>query len=237
MDLLRLQKYSSHKDKLLMLSIFLALLFDVEATNIGTPIPINEDLITDIDYKYQLFHNNQNDIDCSGVLNLSINLPQDTKSIILERSEPHVSSGNDIRFLIKSEYPSYNTATSISISNIYWGTYFRICVILTDGNREYSPTYFINKYLDPDDLKLLEGLSAIENIGSDSFGFVVKDKSLYIETSDTISLSIFDLSGKHLFTGDIYRPTVIPLTNFKQPVILIKCIKSNSTITKKLFLQ
>lgn len=197
--------------------------------------------ITDIDYKYQLIHITPNDLDCIGTLDLSIDLPTDTKTLIFERTQSHLAANiedNNLHFLIKSEYPPIDTEHNkslISVPNIAYGTYFRICVIFIDGSRKYSPVYFINNYISPTDLEILSQQSGLNDCQMEPVRLTLKNKYLSIETSNTVFISIFDLTGKQLLSETISQSTRISLENMPSFVI-VKCTNTTNTITKKLFI-
>lgn len=197
--------------------------------------------ITDIDYKYQLIHTTPNDLDCIGTLDLSIDLPADAKTLIFERTQSHLAANienNNLHFLIKSEYPpTYNehNQSLISVPNIAYGTYFRICVIFIDGSRKYSPVHFINNYISPTDLEILSQQSELNDCQMEPVRLTLKNKYLSIETSNTVFITIFDLTGKQLFSETISQSTRISLENMPAFVI-VKCTNTTNTITKKLFI-
>lgn len=110
---------------------------------------------------------------------------------------------------------------------MYWGTYFRICAIFSNGDRVYSPTYSINDYIDPQDLDLL--VSSVDDAEINEVDLHVENKNLYVNAHESLSLSVSDLSGNLLFTGEIQQIAVIPLDNTSSPVVIVTYITSSTT--------
>lgn len=154
MNLTTHRKYYLNNRYLYLLSIILVFALNVKAGNTDTPeLEIyNNSFIQDITYTYNLFSEDQKGLDCYGVLDLSISLPINTKTLIFERTKPHITNPdlNKLHFIVKSEMPN---TVDLTIPNIYWGTYFRICAILIDGTRLYSSIYSINEYINHEDLE------------------------------------------------------------------------------------
>ncbi len=230
-------KYYLNNRLLFLLLMFLAFSINVKAGNIDTIelMASDEPLIQDITYDYQLFYNNDSELDCVGTLNLSISLPGNTSHLLFERTRSHItgSDPSNVIFKVKSEYPI--TSTNIINPDMYWGTYFRICAIFSNGDRVYSPTYSINDYIDPQDLDLL--LSSVEGAEINEIDLQIENKNLYVNAHETLSLSVFDLSGKLLFTGEIQQTAVVPLDNTSSPVVIVTYRTSSATKTIKMLIQ
>ena len=58
-----------------------------------------DSLISGIGYDYQLFNNNQNELDCVGVLKLTITASSDVEMFLFERTKSHISEVKDANFL------------------------------------------------------------------------------------------------------------------------------------------
>lgn len=238
MDLPTHRKYYLKNRHLYLLSIILVFALNVKAGNTDTPeLEIyNNSFIQDITYTYNLFSEDQKGLDCYGVLDLSISLPINTKTLIFERTKPHITNPdlNKLHFIVKSELPN---TVDLTIPNIYWGTYFRICAILIDGTRLYSSIYSINEYINHGDLDFLLKSSSIEEMYIDDVSLYIKNKKLYVNTPDTLSLSIYDLYGNQIFSGDIYQAKEIYLNNINSPFIIATYRISNITKTRKILVQ
>lgn len=98
----------------------------------------------------------------------------------------------------------------------------------------YSPIYSINDYIDPQDLDLI--LSSVENAEINEVDLHVENKNLYVNAHETLSLSVSDLSGKLLFTGEIQQTAVVPLDNTSSPVVIVTYRTSYATKTIKMLI-
>lgn len=231
-------RYYLDNRHLFLLSVYLVFALIVKAGNTDMPEleTLDEPLIQDVSYSYHLSSVDQSGLDCCGILSLSISLPINANTLIFERTLPHIMAPdlNKLHFIVKSEKP---ITTELTIPDIYWGTYFRICVILKDGNRIYSSIYSINDYIDPLDLDSLLSSSSIEDVSNDNVNLHIKNKSLYVNTPTILFLSIFDLFGHQIFSGKIHQSAVIPLNNINSPFIITTLKTSNISQTKKIPVQ
>ena len=195
----------------------------------------DETLIQDIIYDYQLFYDyNWSEFDCVGTLSLSIALPENTIRLFFEHTRSHMtySDLNDVIFKGKAYY---SPTSNITKPDMYWGTYFRVYAVLSNGDIVYSPKYSINDYIDPQDLDLL--LSSVDNTEIDEVDLHVENKNLYVNAHETLSLSVLDLSGKLLFIGEIQQTAVIPLDNTSSSVVIVTYKTSSATKTIKMLVK
>lgn len=197
----------------------------------------NEDpLIKEVKYNYQLFSKSGDKLDSKGDLMLSLSLPVNTSKLIFEKSKPHLLNLESERlpFQAKSEFPQ---SSNLSIPNILWGTYFRIRAILADGTDVYSSIYSTNDYMNKDDLEALINSASVEDIHSDDVSLHINNKRLYITADKVVYLSIYDLYGNQIFSGNINNAAEIPLDDVSSPFIIVKYSNSNITKTQKLLVK
>lgn len=238
-QILNFRKESLSKLRLLIFLSLSVFSFSVKAVGNVVNNANVDSLISGIGYDYQLFNNNQNELDCVGVLKLTITASSNVEKFLFERTKPHISEVKDAYFLLKSEIP-YNKNESVinfSFPNIYWGSYFMICAIFNDVSRAYSTSYSVNDFIEKSDLKHLEDKSELEQIDTDAPSIYIVDKNLHVDSSVLFSLSIFDLSGRLLQSGKFIRSTMIPLDNIESPMVVVKCTTSSFSISKKLVLK
>ncbi len=232
-------KYYLDNRLLFLLLMFLAFSINVKAMSIDTIelMDSDEPLIQDITYDYQLFYDyNWSGFDCVGTLSFSVSLPGNTSRLLFYRTTSYITDPSDLFFGAVAEYPITSiTSTNIIIPNMHWGIYFKICAIFPNGDRVYSPIYSINDYIDPQDLDLI--LSSVEVAEINEVGLHVENQNLYVNAPVTLSLSVFDLSGKLLFTGEIQQSAVIPLDNTSSPVVIVTYKTSSATKTIKMLIQ
>lgn len=223
-------------NRYMYLLILLLAFFNAKAGSIiMSESKTSNELVHKIKYTYQLFYN-QTNLDCSGTLDLSLTLPPNTIKLIFERTTPHTidSDLDKLHFLLKSEYLD---TSNLTIHDIYWGTYFRVCAIIEDGTKEYSPIYSINDYIEQDDLNSLLISTSVESIEIDKVNLQIENNTLYIYTPKTLYLSISDLSGKLIFNGNIQTQVLIPLEKITSPFIIVTYKTSDISKTKKLLIQ
>lgn len=115
--------------------------------------------------------------------------------------------------------------------------FFRLCAILYDGTRICSPIYSINDYIEKTDLDELLKASALEEIGLDKISLHIRNKRLHVNTPKLLYLSIFDIHGKSIFSGNIQQSSVIPLDHLDTPIIIARYRTQNIIKTTKLQVQ
>lgn len=216
------------------LILFISLVsYEGRAVDFDSDIYNVDSFIEDINYTYQLYTNKKGKTDCSGELNITVKIPQDAEALLYERTIRH--SHNPHSFLTKNLYKLDNESIFyVSSPNVYWNIYFRLAIYYKDGHREFSPTYSVRDYIRQEDLQLLEEQTGIDNAQYDSVGLEVQNGSLYINTSYNITLSVVDILGRELFSGQISEPTTIPLTGAASSIVIVRYTDSNTTTTKKL---
>lgn len=196
---------------------------------------ISEALIYDVKYTYQLVTNEFGRLDCVGELEVYVNIPEDASYFVFERTPPSVRWWDRPFYYMKEEFP---VTTIIYKPEIYWGTYFRLFVYCNDGSYVYTPTFAVNSYIAEKDLAILEKQhSAVEEVANNSVNMNVVNGSLYIETLQEVQLSVFDITGKNLFSGSIHQSTTIPLDMVGTPFIIVKYTQDNIVTTKKLLVK
>lgn len=195
-----------------------------------------ESLIQEVTYDYQLFPGSQEKWDCKGDLNLSISLPEKTSKLFFARSKPHLINPNldKLRIFSKSEIPVGN---NFAISDIPWGTCFYIRAVLADGTDVYSPIYSTNDYMNKEDLEALINSASVEDIHSEDISLQINNKRLYLSAEDALCLSIYDLYGTLIFSGNINHAAEIPLDDVASPFIIVKYSTSTITKTQKLLVK
>lgn len=195
-----------------------------------------EDLIQEVTYNYHLFTGAREKLDCKGDLNLTLSLPENTSRLIFEKSKPHLLSLESERlpFQAKSEV---NVTSNLAISNIPWGTFFRIRAILADGTDTYSSIYSTNDYMNKEDLESLINSASVENVDIDKVKLYIEDKQLYVNAPGTLSLSIVDLSGRQIFNGKIHQSAAVPLDDIVTPFIIVKYATAKTSTTKKMIVH
>lgn len=241
MDILKSQKccFIGRIILLLLAAICAPIVAKGERTGSAPCFDIADSTIQEVDYEYRLFHPELQDrLECVGTMTISLSLPDNVERIQLERTlrrDRNKQDPNNLRFMGLAVY--HGSPTSIVAHNVYWGTYFRIRVVFTDGSYEHTNTYAVNDYIDEQDLALLQQQSSITNRDEDVATLTVDNRSLYVEPVKPISLSICDVSGRLLFTGDIESSVSIPLDKATSPIVIVKYNDSTNLITKKLIVK
>ena len=227
--------YFSHKISILLYVLFCSLFAKASNSEPKATMTIDDSFVKDITYDYQLISRGEGYIDCCGTLNISVAMPTDVEVFFVERTRPHLSENDKIYFGSKSVWP--NMTTDINLDKIYWGSFFRIRVRFNDEREIFSPTYSINDFISEQDMELLAEHSSTDKINADKINLHIENKNLYVETHENVSLSIFDLLGKTIFTGNIYQSSIINLNHTSTPFIIVTYKNSSTTETKKLFVK
>lgn len=100
-QILNFRKESLSKLRLLIFLSLSVFSFSVKAVGNVVNNANVDSLISGIGYDYQLFNNNQNELDCVGVLKLTITASSDVGKFLFERTKPHISEVKDAYFFVK----------------------------------------------------------------------------------------------------------------------------------------
>lgn len=208
-------------------SLFICLLFHINAYS-------NQFITIDnIQYKYELCHNDNGNYDCCGELYGNITLPENTKTMIFENTVRPFREETQIHFLQKTQIPLEYPVTKFCITNFKWNNYFKISMVLNDDTRIDTPIYSINDYIDETDLKLL----SISAPSVDAPTFLIKNNTIHIETSEITKISVFDITGALLLNYETNYNTDIALDKFLNTVIIIRIEQSHFSKTTKIYLK
>lgn len=219
---------------LLLIAALVVFSMNVRGYDPGIDEYINEDLVKDVAYTYDLFEKESGRLDCKGTLHISLSLPYEVSHMVLNCSS-HYNPPNRLLWG-KVLYPG--DAADIETSNdIYWDTYFAVSCFHTDGSIENSPIYSVSDYVDEQDLELLRQQASVEDMEGEAVNFYVENRTLYVEPAGHISLSVFDICGRQIFNGDIEQPRSVPLGTICSPMIIVNCTDTRRSVTKKLLVK
>ena len=225
-----------------MKAIFICLAMFVAFSTLAKPNPINQTLSTDdengieikdVEYDYNMFSDGGR-MDCTGLLQFYIIVPPEGQRVLVYRTRKHLIEGDRLYPFAVSEWDiDSNRIAHVSLKNISWGTYFKVCVLYDNDIRVYSSFYCVNSYIDKDDLDLLLNQASVESPVSGLFSI----KVLVIETSETVNLAVVDLHGNILFSGNLSKPTTIPIDKAASSVIITRSTINGKTTTNKFLLK
>lgn len=91
--------------------------------------------------------------------------------------------------------------------------------------------------MNKDDLEVLINSASVEDIHSDDVSLYIDNKRLYMTADEVVYLSIYDLYGNQIFSGNMNHTTEIPLDDVPSPFIIVKYSTSNITKTQKLLVK
>ncbi len=229
-----------------MKAIFICLAMFVAFSTLAKPNPINQTLSTDdessieiqnVEYDYSMF-SDRDRMDCTGTLKFTVTVPSDVQRVLLYRTRMHLVEGDRLFFGIVSEWEiGADRKVNLSLENISWGVYFKICFLYDNDTRMYSKVHCVNSYIDKDDLDLLLNQASVESPVSGLFSIKVLDKDLVIDTSETVNLAVVDLHGNILFSGNLSKPTTIPIAKAASSVIITRYTINGKTTTNKFLLK
>ena len=235
MEQLKSQRPCFSGRTLLLIAALVVFSMNVRGYDVGIDEEINEELVKDVAYDYELFERASDMLDCKGTLHVSLSLQDDIDRVKLYRTIPRDRHKDNPMFLAVADYPG-DTA-EIATQEVYWGTYFCVRVLYTDGRDEHSPTYAVNDYVDEQDLELLRQQASVEDMEAEAVNFYVENRTLYVEPAGSIELSVFDTCGGRIFSGDMEQPMSIPLGTLTSPVIIVNYITGDKSVTKKLVVK
>lgn len=202
---------------------------------------INNIDVKNIIYEYELSTNANGTIDCIGTLSCTVEkIPNNCKSIILCYTKPHLLDAEPIIFSGGKIFPiSANDSNNVFITHtdIRWGTYFRIRAIMEDGTNIYSPTYYINTYIEESDLNRILGQANIENNFEDKIQISVDNERLIVISQEPLEIYMTDINGVAIYQNVINGYTEFPLKSISPSLIILKIISNKSVFTKKILLK
>lgn len=219
---------------LLLLAALIGFSMNVMGNDPGIDEDINEALVKDVAYDYELFERDPDRLDCKGTLHISLSLPEGVDRIVLQRSAHHCPPH---RWLWGKVFYPGTTADIETSNDIYWDTYFAVTCVHTDGSVENSPIYSVSDYVDEQDLELLHQQASVEDMEAESVRMYVEGRALYVEPAGSMELSVFDTCGRRIFSGDMEQPMSIPLGTLTSPVIIVNYITGDKPMTKKLVVK
>lgn len=220
---------------LLLIAALVVFSMNARGYDVGIDEEINEELVKDVAYDYELFERASDMLDCKGTLHVSLSLPDDIDRVILYRTIPRDRHKDNPMFLLLADYPG--DTTEIMTQEVYWGTYFCVRVLYTDGRDEHSPTYAVNDYVDEQDLELLRQQASVEDMEAESVRMYVEGRTLYVDPAGRLALSVFDPCGRRIFSGNIEQPQSVPLGTICSPMIIVNCTDTHRSVTKKLLVK
>lgn len=220
---------------LLLIAALVVFSMNVRGYDVGIDEEINEELVKDVAYDYELFERASDMLDCKGTLHVSLSLQDDIDRVKLYLTIPRDRYKDNPMFLAVADYPG--DTVEIATQEVYWGTYFCVRVLYTDGRDEHSPTYAVNDYVDEQDLEMLRQQASVEDMEGEAVNFYVENRTLYVEPAGHISLSVFDICGRQIFNGDIEQPRSVPLGTICSPMIIVNCTDTRRSVTKKLLVK
>ena len=236
---LKLQRYSLIKELTLVCFLLLSFLgFKARGGESDESQHLVE--ITDIKYDYEIITKYSTKAD--GYAELTIRYPVEyfgsvdsIGTIILEKSAYGHRSEPD-HFILRATYRDINDEGILNISvHFSHGTYFRAHVFGVKGHLT-SKVYCIDDYISPEDLQKIYGTTEMEKITSSDVGICIQKRTLIIDTVEPICLTVADINGKLLFTGDVCDYKELPL-HTSTPFVIARYTDGKSVKTKTILVQ
>lgn len=99
--------------------------------------------IKDVEYDYNMFSDGGR-MDCTGLLQFYIIVPPEGQRVLVYRTRKHLIEGDRLYPFAVSEWDiDSNRIAHVSLKNISWGTYFKVCVLYDNDIRVYSSFYWL----------------------------------------------------------------------------------------------
>ena len=127
-----------------MKSIFICLATVVAFSSLAKTATMEQPLSTDdessieiqnVEYDYSMFADRDR-MDCTGTLKFTVTVPSDAQRVLLYHTRMHLVEGDRLFFGIVSEWEiGADRKVNVSLENISWGVYFKICFIYHNHTR------------------------------------------------------------------------------------------------------
>lgn len=219
------------RHKLLILSLLILSCFQLKADETETDQNVK---ILSVEYDYRVeIPDKVPWTDTWGTIRIIAKVPNNTTKVRLRISRPHLKTDERIIFLIKSpcEFSDPSYPIEIIKKSINWGTYFQIEAYDSSENITLSPLFCSSDYIAPEDMEIILNNASIEEIDSDNqVNLSFENNILTIDASSDTQVAVYDITGRTLYSGNIFGSTSIPIqSNF----IIVRYSTNNQVFTKK----
>lgn len=217
--------------KLLFLVTLVLSCFQLKAEEQDTEPDIE---IVNIDFDYTLVPPNiyVPSSDASGTLYIEAKVSSNIEYVIFKRTFVHLKTDEKLQFVQKSRYNVSDNNSTIKITKKYasWGMYFQLDAVAFSGDITSTPLFCSNDYISPEDLEKIMNNASVEDIETDDINITFKSNVLTVDASSEVQISVYDLTGRILFNGNVSQYTEIPLS---ANLIIVKYTTKDQTVTKK----
>lgn len=230
MDILKLKKLRLNKYLVISLVMcfcnFSKISADVDET-------LDWDSLVHAEYQYELVETSKGGIDCSGKFIVTVTTTDENLLTDLKQVSCSSSYGPAIRYFKEVTGPD----VVFEFKRLLWKQYFSVSFWYNDGTLISSPTLKVADYMDEEDLERLLTQDSVENVEAEPVNLEVKNRQLYIDTQDSITLDVFGMNGNLIVSKQCSGESVISLEDVKDQIIVVKYANSNFSKTRKFILR
>lgn len=217
---------------IIVLIFCLSTTLKLKADDVERPLSIE---ILDIKYNYELYRVDvSSELVARGPMIITAKVSDNTVKVLFNYTRSHISENDRIRFL-GNYYQTVDNADEPIVINrpiAYMGTYFRLAAIDENNKRVYSPTYYTTDFISPEDLEKIKNIAAIDDVEyNDAATLSFSNQTLTVTTPNSTFLTVYDLTGRTLYSGEIRSSATIPLPSH---FIIVQYKSGDDLITKKL---
>lgn len=223
--------------------IFIVMLFSTLTlySNNETDYSDMEFSIDNVVYDYQMVEDDGK-IDCVGTLEFTVPVLPDCSHFVVVRTRQHTLESDKKKFLAKILFTQidHNLPTkTLSLKNIYWGTYFKVFVYFNEESRQpiFTQEYCSNSYIREDDLAKILDYASIDETFTDGVDISVIGNVLNVQAAEDIDLTVADLRGNLLFSGIVSQSASISLDKTTSSVVIVRYYVNNMPVTKKFIVK
>lgn len=189
--------------------------------------------IEEISYNYELIQDKKGKFDCTGSLDLRVKVDKAVDYLIFCRTRHHLFELPQ-RWVTSNTFidvDSEDNPTILISKETSWGIYFEIRACLSTGGWEYSPKYCINDYIQPEDWAKIQESAGIDDVVDETpIAVSFSNGLLSVDTNENLFLSVYDLTCRIVFSGNLSQPMNIPIS---ANLIIVKYTTKDQTVTQK----
>lgn len=196
--------------------------------------------VCDIEYDYVMSYWSDGRPDTEGTLRFTVKLSKPTERVMLQRSRSNMTEDDHLTLGAYTPMSNPNNSTELTceVTSVRSGTFFRLYTMDENNNSRWSPIYYTNSYIDPEDLAVIKGFSDIDEVTEAPAESVsINGRSIMIDTRQAMTLTVHAMDGRRLLCQTVNAPAEISLSSLPPGAYILKYQSDNTYKTIKFILK